>query len=105
MILDRADRFCQACMSLRNRKMMEDEYHLVFECVRYDSLRSSRKWGSLYMHETSMKAFMNQEDQGKVAHFIHMLLEIRKDTRILNQDVDLFESSSTGSEIENPLPS
>jgi len=35
--------------------------------------------------------------KGKVAHLIHMLLEIRKDPRVLNQDVDCF---SSGSEVE-----
>jgi len=98
-IPNREDRFCDACMTVRGRKMMEDEYHLIFECVRYDRLRKSLRWGSLYKPGPAgdMKTFMNQEDQGKLACFIHMLIQIRKDPRVLNQDVDCF---SSGSEVE-----
>jgi len=105
-IPNRQDRFCEACREISRstlsggKKMIEDEYHLIFECVRFNRLRNSLRWGSLFGPSINgnMKVFMNQTDQGKVAHLIHMLLEIRKDPLITNWNLDMFESSSTGSE-------
>jgi len=106
-IPERRDRYCEACyLQTRDNlnggtKFIEDERHLIFECVLYKRLRSSLKWGPLYAVNTTggekekgkMRSFMNQEDQGKLAHLIHLMLEIRKGQGLfLNQDVDLFSS-------------
>lgn len=105
----RQNRFCTACCTMVNglvtsgRKLIDDEYHMIFECVRYNRLRSSDRWASLYNGGQDMKGFMNQAAQGRVADYIHLLLEMKRDPHPVNQVVDMFDSSSTGSDYDDVL--
>ena len=67
------------CIFCMNAKHVEDEKHLIFECVRHNNLRRSTRWAPLYRSMgQDMKKFINQEPQSQVAHFVHIMFEARK---------------------------
>jgi hypothetical protein len=95
-ITDRMQRHCPCCDS----GLPEDEYHLVFECPAYNHLRSSN-WSSIYSScENDLNAFINQQDQARVARFICTLLDYRKRLLLgnlpqhLTTQLDMFNSDS-----------
>jgi len=109
-IENRNNRYCTTCYlpaesrhaNARGTKSQDDEFHMIFECVRFQGLRSSRRWASLFSGGTGdLKAFMNQEPQAKVAYFIYTLLEIKKRPEsavFINYGLDLFDSGITEAE-------
>jgi len=71
-IPNRSDRYCTACFEAvlagslhgRGTKYQDDEYHMIFECVRFNSIRSNPRWASLFSSSgQNMKVFMNQDDK------------------------------------------
>jgi len=114
-IQNRSNRYCTACFDegrvggprAWGTKYQDDEFHMVFECTKFNELRDSQRWRSLFAgYGQDMKAFMNQENQVKVAHFIHTLLEIKKrpDAKtFVNFNPDMFESSSFSSDLSDDV--
>ena len=70
-------RLCERCTD----GVVEDEFHLVFECPAYDSVRTKypelfEDFGAASPFGREMAAFMNQNVQ-QVASFIHTCLVVR----------------------------
>ena len=75
--LPRDRRLCERC----TEGVVEDEFHLVFECPAYDSVRTKypelfEDFGAASPFGREMAAFMNQNVQ-QVASFIHTCLVVR----------------------------
>ena len=72
---DRLQRHCILC----DRNIVEDEYHLVFECEAYTSLRREVRWGELFAStQGDLKQFFSFPNPYKVSHFLHYLWTCRK---------------------------
>jgi hypothetical protein len=70
----RADRLCRVC----GHGCVEDEKHVVFECVAYGALRRSAQFAYLFERHTDMRALFNDVDmQATLAEFVHCCAVLR----------------------------
>jgi len=74
----RLQRHCNKC----TLKMVEDEYHLCFECPAYASIKEN--WSTLFECTLNigdindkMKCFFDQKDQNSICLFINAMLKFR----------------------------
>ena len=90
---DRMQRHCTLC----HQNMVEDEYHVVFECDVYDSLRRQARWRELFDEaQGDLKKLMGFQSVYKVSHFLHCIFAIRKK---LLEEADLVMVSHTRNEV------
>lgn len=75
----RHQRTCRVCSCDR----VEDEKHVIFECVAYARFRRAELWKPLFLHNSGdVHVFMNQEEQYRVAHFLVIILRYRSHTLV-----------------------
>lgn len=92
--IPRNQRTCLLCSS----GQIEDELHVLMECRAYRHLRANTEWKFLFdVAAGNMKRFFGQVSQYKVAHFLYMLMRMRKSLLGLG-DVTRLDSFSSSSE-------
>ena len=63
---------CQLCLQVRNRNIVEDEVHVVFECLSYECVRN--KYRDLFIEQTTVTSVnLNTKKQSNSASFLMKL--------------------------------
>lgn len=76
-IISRRERWCRRCAHVGvNQQQVDDERHMVFDCVATEGIRKSEDFSHLFegVGSGDLKQFMHNNDCGGVAMFIHQCL-------------------------------
>jgi hypothetical protein len=69
------DRNLRSCTVCKQPGCVEDELHVVFECISYNQLRNEQ-FSALFSHQT-MAEFFNQPDQNQISNYLFEVKLIR----------------------------